>query len=84
LDGIEQRTYVNQEMGTFYRSLYPGMVTTGGQRVAAWSWTHWGLKPYVDQGTFLGKSMAYPVLRKQKRSLHTCAQDVQITRTTTI
>jgi hypothetical protein len=29
-------------------------------------------------------SLSYPILRKQKRSLHTCAQDIQITRTTTI
>jgi hypothetical protein len=32
--------------------------------------------------TFL--SLSHPVLRKQKRSLHTCAQDVQITCTATI
>jgi hypothetical protein len=29
-------------------------------------------------------SLSYPILRKQKRSLHMCAQDIQITRTTTI
>jgi hypothetical protein len=29
-------------------------------------------------------SMSYPVLRKRERSLHTCAQDVQITRIVTI
>jgi hypothetical protein len=30
------------------------------------------------------EKLLYPVLRKRKRSLHTCAQDVQITRTTII
>jgi hypothetical protein len=30
------------------------------------------------------KFMSYPVLRKRERSLHTCAQDVQITRMATI
>jgi hypothetical protein len=29
-------------------------------------------------------SMSYPVPRERERSLHTCAQDVQITRTVTI
>jgi hypothetical protein len=29
-------------------------------------------------------TVSYPVLRKRERSLHTCAQDVQITRTITI
>jgi hypothetical protein len=29
-------------------------------------------------------AMSYPVPRKRERSLHTCAQDVQITRMTTI
>jgi hypothetical protein len=51
-DGVRHRTYVDQELGTFCRLLYPGVVTVGDQRVAARSWTHWGLKPYVDQGTF--------------------------------
>jgi hypothetical protein len=34
--------------------------------------------------TFAFEVVSYPVLRKQKRSLHTCAQDVQITRTVII
>jgi hypothetical protein len=46
------RTCVNHELGTFYRLLYSGMVTVGGRRVAASFWTHWGLRQYVDQGTF--------------------------------
>jgi hypothetical protein len=28
------------------------MVTVASQGIAAWSWTHWALKPYADQGTF--------------------------------
>jgi hypothetical protein len=32
----------------------------------------------------LGTAMSYPVPRERERSLHTCAQDVQITRTVTI
>jgi hypothetical protein len=32
----------------------------------------------------LHNHLSYPILRKQKRSLHTCAQDVQITHTITI
>jgi hypothetical protein len=28
------------------------MVTVEGRRVAASSWTHWGLRQYVNQGTF--------------------------------
>jgi hypothetical protein len=31
-----------------------------------------------------GSQLSYPVLRKRERSLHTCAQDVQITRIATI
>jgi hypothetical protein len=31
-----------------------------------------------------GNHLSYPVLRKRERSLHTCAQDVQITRMVTI
>jgi hypothetical protein len=51
-DGTGHRTCVNQELGTFVRLLYPGMVHDAGKRVAASSWTHWGLKNYRDQGTF--------------------------------
>jgi hypothetical protein len=36
------------------------------------------------QDMFLNGLMSYPVPRKRKRSLHTCAQDVQITRMATI
>jgi hypothetical protein len=32
----------------------------------------------------IGPSVSYPVPRKRERSLHTCAQDVQITRMVTI
>jgi hypothetical protein len=32
----------------------------------------------------VARRVSYPVLRKQKQSLHMCAQDVQITRTITI
>jgi hypothetical protein len=28
------------------------MVTVGSRRVAASSWTHWGLRQYVNQGSF--------------------------------
>jgi hypothetical protein len=40
------------ELGMLCHILYLGMVTAGGQQVPVWSWTHWALKPYVDQGTF--------------------------------
>jgi hypothetical protein len=33
---------------------------------------------------FRDKKMSYPVSRKRERSLHTCAQDVQITHMVTI
>jgi hypothetical protein len=29
-DSVRHQTYVNQELGMFYRLLYPGMVITGG------------------------------------------------------
>jgi hypothetical protein len=29
LDGVRHRTYVNQELGTFYHLFYPGVVTAG-------------------------------------------------------
>jgi hypothetical protein len=51
-DGEEHQTCVNYELGTFCRLLYPGMVAVAGKWIAAWSWTHWALKPYIDQGTF--------------------------------
>jgi hypothetical protein len=28
------------------------MVTVANKRIATWSWTHWMLKPYAEQGTF--------------------------------
>jgi hypothetical protein len=40
------------ELGMLCHILYLGMVTAGGQQVPVWSWTHWVLKPYADQGTF--------------------------------
>jgi hypothetical protein len=51
-DGEGHRTYVNHELGTFYRLLYLGMVTVASKRIAARSWTHWALKAYADQGPF--------------------------------
>jgi hypothetical protein len=51
-DGVGHQTCVNQELGTFYHLLYPGMVTVAGQQIDARSWTHWALKPYIDQGTY--------------------------------
>jgi hypothetical protein len=51
-------TCINTELGTFYRLLYPGMVTVGGRRQAARSWTHWALKSYVNQG-FCQDGMAH-------------------------
>jgi hypothetical protein len=44
-------TCINTELGIFCRLLYPSMVTMGGRRQAAHSWTHWALKPYADQGS---------------------------------
>jgi hypothetical protein len=35
-------------------------------------------------GSVWGRRMSYPVPRKRERSLYTCAQDVQITRTVII
>jgi hypothetical protein len=41
----------------------------------------WGRSDFWPQpGTPKGEGLSYPVLRKRERSLHTCAQDVQITR----
>jgi hypothetical protein len=37
-----------------------------------------------DSSASSDESVSYPVSRKRKQSLHTCAQDVQITHTTTI
>jgi hypothetical protein len=51
-DGVGHHTYFNQEQGTLCCPLYATMVTASSRRVAARSWTHWGLKSYVDQGTF--------------------------------
>jgi hypothetical protein len=36
----------------FCHLLFPGVVTTASRQIAARSWTHWALKPYIDQGTF--------------------------------
>jgi hypothetical protein len=53
-----------------------------------------GIDPHFSQWNHLFRSrlsqgsdteaMSYPVPRNRERSLHTCAQDVQITRMTTI
>jgi hypothetical protein len=51
-DDEGHQTYVNHELGMFYHLLYLSMVTVAGKRIVARSWTHWALKPYVDQGTF--------------------------------
>jgi hypothetical protein len=51
-DRAGHRTCVNQELGMFCRLLYPCVVTIDDRRVVALSWSHWGLKLYVDQGTF--------------------------------
>jgi hypothetical protein len=32
--------------------MYPVMITMGGRRQAAHSWTHWALKSYADQGSY--------------------------------
>jgi hypothetical protein len=50
-DGEGHRTYINAELGTFCRLLYPGMVTVGSQLQAPRTWDHWALKTYVDQGS---------------------------------
>jgi hypothetical protein len=39
------------ELDTYCLLLYPGMVTVGGRRQAARSWTHRALKPYANQGS---------------------------------
>jgi hypothetical protein len=39
---------------------------------------------WVPVPNSLSAGLSYPVPRKRERSLHTCAQDVQITRTITI
>jgi hypothetical protein len=42
-------------------------------------------KPELESGrTESEPGMSYPVPRKRERNLHTCAQDVQITRMATI
>jgi regulator of replication initiation timing len=41
-------------------------------------------KMIEDLSRVVESEMSYPVLRERERSLHTCAQDVQITRTVTI
>jgi hypothetical protein len=46
--GEGHRTCINTELGTFCQLLYPDMVTVGGRRYAARSWTQWVLKPYAD------------------------------------
>jgi uncharacterized membrane protein YczE len=42
----------------------------------------------IERNSTMGKSvndiLSYPVPRKRERNLHTCAQDVQITRMATI
>jgi hypothetical protein len=40
--------YINTELGTYCRLLYPSMVTVDDRQQAAHSWTHWALKPYTD------------------------------------
>jgi hypothetical protein len=45
------------------------------------AWKGWIMK-HLDWGP--NTSVSYPVPRKRERSLHTCAQDVQITRMATI
>jgi hypothetical protein len=50
-DGEGHHTYINAELGTFCRLLYPDMVTVGGQLHAAHTWDHWALKTYANQGT---------------------------------
>jgi hypothetical protein len=51
-NGKRHRTCINTELGTFYRLLHPDMVTVGGQRQAARSWTHWALISYADHGSY--------------------------------
>jgi hypothetical protein len=51
-NGEGHHSCINTELETFCRLLYPGMVTVGGRRQAARSWSHWELKPYADQGSY--------------------------------
>jgi hypothetical protein len=51
-DGVGHRTYIKQELDIFCRLLYLGVVTADDRWVAARSCNHWGLKSYVNQGTF--------------------------------
>jgi hypothetical protein len=55
--------------------------------IAARSPKGWSLVSAEDPGSeenLCGGQLSYPVPRKRERSLHTCAQDVQITRMATI
>jgi hypothetical protein len=44
----------------------------------------WSALKRRDGGDVINAAVSYPVPRKRERSLHTCAQDVQITRMATI
>jgi hypothetical protein len=50
-NGDGHHTCINMELGTYCQLLYLGMVTVGGRRQAAHSWSHWVLRPYADQGS---------------------------------
>jgi hypothetical protein len=51
-DDEGHRTCINAELGTFYRLLYPDMVTVGSRQQAEHTWNHWMLKPYANLGTY--------------------------------
>lgn len=49
-DGTGVHTKVNSVLGTLCRYYYPGAIVISGEKVAAHEWSHWGLKPYMEQG----------------------------------
>jgi hypothetical protein len=59
------------------------------RRSDRWHWVRhnisWTKLPLISRSFhFNPQGLSYPVLRKRERNLHTCAQDVQITRIVTI
>jgi hypothetical protein len=57
---------------------------SGNFEWSRWSTSRWTLSWRACRTLPPGSGMSYPVPRKREQSLHTCAQDVQITRIVTI
>jgi hypothetical protein len=66
---------------SIFGDLNPGMASSSHS-----SLHHSTMSPFFDSSMYTGPGsyLSYPVPRKRERSLHTCAQDVQITRIVTI